>query len=160
MARENIDILLGVETHLREGSNNINFKGFEFFCTNMEVDKRKGGGIACWTKTGISTNKWYITRDKYNNSGCNVNASSERHWQLFNFASGKKFSVGIVYMGVERNDNRTLNEQIQMALIQEGKTLKSRGYDLLIIGDFNGHVGEIDNGTEDMIYKNRNANFN
>ena len=47
-----------------------------------------------------------------------------------------------------------------MALIQEGKTLKSRGYDLLIIGEFNGHIGEIDNGTENMNYKNRNPNFN
>ena len=49
-------------------------------------------------------------------------------------------------MGVDRSDNRNLNRLIQEAIIKEGKELKSLGYYLLIIGDFNGHIGENDDG--------------
>ena len=155
LKKENIDVMIAVETHLREGSNDVKFYGFDCFSVKRGTTQRKGGGISILCKLGIFSTRWE-NNFSYEDSGCNVEVKSEKMWQLFNLNSFK-LAICAVYMGVDRSDNRNLNRLIQEAIIKEGKELKSLGYNLLIIGDFTGHIGESDDGIPDGGKVNENG---
>ena len=63
-------------------------------------------------------------------------------WVVFQLKGGMKLAVGIIYMNPENSGNEELDQSIADKIVLEGKILQNKGMNILLIGDFNGHIGE------------------
>ena len=117
------------------GSKSVNFNNYKSFVNKREINDKTCGGLICWVKKDINCYKWVNGESeiiKLDNS--NLNASSEIMWVVFQLKGGMKLAEGIIYMNPENSGNEEL--------VLEGKILKNKGMNILVIGDFNVHIGE------------------
>ena len=141
------DICVILETKFRKEQVDINVKidGYEYIDrrrSNASLD-RPGGGLIMYTRN--------------DNDGCKINeyiptisnpdhafVHNERIWVT---VTSSKFKTAVcgVYFGFQAGDDRhgTWNDILYNVLQQEIFELRQAGFRILIVGDFNAHVGNV-----------------
>ena len=101
---------------------------------------KEGGGIALYTRLGDGILFKPHTPDINDQNDAFVN--SERVWVKVQSKSTKTALCGL-YMGCQQSDDRhgQWNDTIYRVVQQEAFHLRSQGYRVVFLGDFNGHVG-------------------
>ena len=144
--RRKVDIAVIVETHhrLEQTFNECSigeYKHFEARRSDVAEDKQ-GGGILIYCKTsqGLMFKKYSPSIDDDNL----VFVNNERLWILCD-SVGFKTAVCGIYMGCQFPDNRNedWNNSIYRVITKEQADLRRKGYRIIIMGDMNGHVGNI-----------------
>ena len=136
--------LLETKRRLEDIGSDISVPGYDLAEVRRSdcARDKAGGGIACYTKDsgGIlfkrySPNIEHADLEYVNN---------ERVWVTVDSLHSKTAICGL-YMGTQYNDdrNREWNDGMYWVLRQETFALRSSGYRILFLGDFNGHVGNL-----------------
>ena len=143
MKESEIDVCLVTETHERRGVRVKGIPGFERLGKRRGIGGKKGGGIAIYIREGIMGTEI--------NWGKDMTAEWEKS-EAFNeiewveaVLGGEKTAVGVVYMGREGVD-REWNDRIMEWLRRQIQELQQRGCRLILGGDFNGHIGNGEQG--------------
>ena len=144
--RENVDIVVITETHYRQEQsikhNNLDgFKIYEARRSDGSEDKNGGGVlIYCKTAEGLMMKQFKPNVENDNLSFVN----KERVWVLCD-SVGYKTAVCGVYFGCQFNDdsNAMYNSLMYSVILREQALLRKKGYRTVIMGDMNGHVGNV-----------------
>ena len=146
MLEEQIDLCLIDETHFRNG-NNIDLSIFDEWSPRYLErgfgDKGGGGKM-------ILTSKRLVCRSWAPDLKDNEWVGNERAWTLVH-NGGCKLAICSIYMAAEvvaNNDFRAWNDCVYGILAGEVQCLKNDGYDVMVIGDLNGHIGSGPEGIE------------
>ena len=138
------DIVILLETKRREEECEIDiavpgYSVHEALRSNVAGDK-EGGGIAVYTKLGDGLLFKRHTPDITDPANTFVN--NERVWVTVQSNSSKTAVCGL-YLGCQYGDDRhgRWNDTIYQVVQQEAFALRSKGYRVVYLGDFNGHVG-------------------
>ena len=139
------DMVFLVETKRRCETTNIdiNIPNYTLHeaCRSDIANDKDGGGIAVFTKVSDG-----IVFKRYTPDIPDLNAAfvaNERVWVTVESQSCKTAVCGL-YMGCQFGDDRNAdwNNTIYQTLQHESFTLRSQGYRVVFLGDFNGHVGD------------------
>ena len=140
------DIVFLVETMRRseETCIDIELAGYSLSETrrsNMANDK-DGGGIALYTKLSDGILFKAHTPDIASPDAAFV--ARERMWVTVESQTCKTAFCGL-YLGCQYGDDRNSawNQTIYQTVQQESFSLRSKGFRVVYLGDFNGHVGSI-----------------
>ena len=141
---KNQDIVFLLETKRRaeEIGIDISIPGYSFHeakRSSLAGDK-DGGGIVVYTKLADGLLFKRHTPDIKNAEDYFVN--TERLWMTLESKKGKTAVCG-VYLGCQSSTdkNGAWNDTIYRIIQQEAFSLRSKGYRILYLGDFNGHIG-------------------
>ena len=140
----NLDILYISETHLRAGNQEdlSMFKDFNVFSLEREYGAKGGGGMMAIINPRLNHMIWESNDDRF------PEVSKEKLWILIH--EGKsKVAIGAVYMAAQVTDNMAFKEwnlKLYSMLEHDIRTLSLKGYKCLILGDFNGHIGNKEYG--------------
>ena len=120
--------LLGYDVHEARRSNN--------------AEDREGGGIAVYTKLSDGLLFKQYKPDILDPGKAFVN--SERMWITVESESSKTAICGL-YLGCQYSDDRhgAWNDAIYQTVQQEAFVMRSRGFRIVYLGDFNGHIGNV-----------------
>ena len=141
-----VDLFFLLETKRRKEEENsgmnIDVEGyekFEFNRSDMEGDKA-GGGIALYTSTsnGLIFHKYHpVISDP-----AHLFVEKERVWRTVNTLHGKT-AFCAVYAGFQAGDDRHghWNDVLFSVLQSEIHELRAKGFRVVLLGDFNSHVG-------------------
>ena len=141
---EKPDIVILLETKRRdeEPGIDISVPGYSVHESRRSnnAGDRDGGGIAVYTKLGDGILFKHHQPDISNHAHAFVN--SERLWITLDSRTSKTAVCGL-YLGCQYNDDRhgAWNDAIYSVVQKEAFALRSKGYRVLYLGDFNGHVG-------------------
>ena len=140
------DIVILVETKRREEEVGIDisipgYRLYERRRSDMAEDK-DGGGIVVYTRLADGL--------LFNNHTPNITnedaafVSNERVWVTVESESCKTAICGL-YLGCQYSDDRNAewNSLIYRTIQEESFSLRSRGYRVVFLGDFNGHIGDV-----------------
>ena len=140
--KPDIVILLETKRRAEESGIDISVPGYSVHESRRSnnAGDRDGGGIAVYTKLGDGIIFKHHQPDIHNQAHAFVN--SERLWITLDSRTSKTAVCGL-YLGCQYSDDRhgTWNDAIYTVIQQEAFTLRSKGYRVLYLGDFNGHVG-------------------
>ena len=143
LVSENIDICLLNETHLKYGYNDdlTAFNLFTVYSKERTFGSKKGGGLMTIVRPGLNHSKWDpgLVMFPY--------LDAERAWILIH-EGNSKIAVCAVYCAAEVLDGnfRAWNFDLFAMIKQEMQTIKADGFECLIVGDLNGHVGNDNEG--------------
>ena len=139
------DVVFLVETkrRLEDTGIDISIPGYRLHETLRSdvANDKDGGGIAVYTKLSDGILFKLHTPDIANPEA--VFVANERVWITAESQSYKTAMCGL-YLGCQYGDNRNndWNDTIYRTIQQESFSLRSQGYRLVYLGDFNGHVGD------------------
>ena len=137
-----VDLVSITETKFRleESPDHHVIPGYKFFearRSNVAEDKG-GGGILVYYREGLSVKK----HSPLINSQMSAFVNNERLWTLVH---GNKYKTAVctVYVACQYDDDRNSNwNQLLYACIRkEQAELRGKGYRILLMGDYNGHIG-------------------
>ena len=143
LVSENIDICLLNETHLKYGYNDdlSAFNPFTVYSKERTFGSKKGGGIMTIVRPGLNHSRWDpgLVMFPY--------LDAERAWILIH-EGDSKIAVCAVYCAAEVLDGncRAWNFDLFAMIKYEIETIKADGFECLIVGDLNGHVGNDNEG--------------
>ena len=140
--KPDIIFLLETKRRIEESGINISVTGYsvhEARRSNNAGD-RDGGGIAVYTKQGAGIVFKQYQPDIANQDHAFVN--SERIWMTLDSLTSKTAVCGL-YLGCQYADDRRglWNDAIYEVVLRESFVLRSKGYRVVYLGDFNGHIG-------------------
>ena len=137
-----ICVLLETKRRLEEMATDITVDGYTVHeCRRSDAAGDKlGGGIAWYTRDNAG-----IVFKEYSPPISDPNlhfVQNERFWVTIDSLYAKTAVCG-TYLGCQSLDDRHAdwNESIYSVLMSESAELKSKGYRIILLGDFNGHVG-------------------
>jgi len=134
------DAIALVETNWREGQQGKHLEGYQRFRKDCEVTGKAGGGIAVFVKKELNAYVW-------DNGGDNEKTDIDRE-NIWVVVKGEQdVAIGVVYLaagGTERNTN--WNEKLLEKIQHEIEVIRNQGLEIIIVGDFNGHIGEKEGG--------------
>ena len=141
---KNLDVFSVNETHFRKGDKKLQVPGFTVFESRRDEGRhdKKGGGIACLVRKsmGVAFKKFspQISKPVLNY------VDSERLWVTYQSQQGKS-AICSLYLGFNAGDGRheAWNRGIYEVLSEEVLQLRSQGYRIIMMGDFNSHVGSV-----------------
>ena len=137
-----VDLVTVTETKFRLEENHDHhmipgFKTFETRRSDVAEDKG-GGGIIVYYREGLSVSRYSPSIS----SQMSAFVNNERIWTV---VEGNKYKTAVctVYCACQYDDDRNSNwNQLLYARIREEQAeLRGKGYRILLIGDFNGHIG-------------------
>ena len=136
-----IDVFSLAETKLRSTDREkLEFEGFEVLESRRDPGDKQGGGLACLMRrsSGVGFNRITPTIENANLKY----VDKERLWISYQSAKGKT-AVATVYLGFNHADNRHVewNRGIFQVLSEEIRSLRGRGFRIVVNGDFNCWVG-------------------
>ena len=138
------DVVVLLETKRRTESCDVdvNIPGYSLHEARRSdaAGDRDGGGIALYTRLGDGLVFNLHNPDIIDKNDSFVN--SERVWVTVQSQSTKTALCGL-YLGCQYSDDRHghWNDTIYRVVQQEAFHLRSKGYRVVFLGDFNGHVG-------------------
>ena len=141
---KNLDVFSVNETHFRKGDKKLKVPGFTVFECRRDEGRhdKKGGGVACLVRNsmGVVFKKFspQISKPALNY------VDSERLWVTYQSQQGKS-AICSLYLGFNAGDGRheAWNRGIYEVLSEEVRELRSQGYRIIMMGDFNSHVGSV-----------------
>ena len=142
--KPDVVFLLETKRRVEEDGIDISLPGYDVHETRRSnnANDRDGGGIAVYTKLsdGLLFKQYNPDITDPGNSFVN----SERMWITVESESSKTAICGL-YLGCQYSDDRhgTWNDAIYQTVQQEAINLRSRGFRIVYLGDFNGHIGNI-----------------
>ena len=140
------DLIFLVETKRREEEIgiDINIPGYNLHEMRRSdtAEDKGGGGIAVYTKLADGVLFNVHTPNISNPDAAFV--TNERVWITVESESCKTAICGL-YLGCQYSDDRNSewNTLIYQTLQEESFSLRSKGYRVVFLGDFNGHVGDV-----------------
>ena len=140
-----IIFLLESKRRLEEIGSDITIEGYE---TNEirrsdTAGDKQGGGIVCYTKnTRDMVFKPHAPQIEHEDLAY---VENERYWITVETQYSKTAVCG-VYLGCQYSDdrNKDWNNGMFWVLQQEVQSLRTQGYRVLLVGDFNAHIGNIE----------------
>ena len=138
------DVVCATETHIKEGQRKINFEGYNHFSKNRNPEEKKGGGISVWIKKKLIA---YSIESEENNN--------EILW--IEVAGSVKCIVGVVYLASRNNNNNEWNKDIMEILHRDITRWKTQNKEIILLGDFNGHIHVNDGGSQEIHSTNENG---
>ena len=134
--------LLETKRRMEELGTDISVEGYDHFEVKRSdvAEHKPGGGIACYTR---KTDGLVFRRHSPDIIHEHLEfVNNERVWLKIDSLMAKT-AILSVYMGCQYDDDRhqTWNDSMYYVLAQEAIQLRSEGYRIEFIGDFNGHVG-------------------
>lgn len=150
--RESFDVVAMTETHVREGEQEqIGIpEGYSFTGKGRDTGQRKGGGVGFLIRKGVQWHRIFLGDEDESE------VRSEMQWIGIESAQNK-IACGVVYVGREGLPEEW-NDQIFERLRVSVTAVQEQGYKVMLVGDFNGHIGDgmegIDGGDKDV---NRNG---
>ena len=140
--KPDVVILLETKRRLESSDIDISVPGYSVYETRRSdnAGDRDGGGIAIYTKQSDGLLFKHHKPDIADPARAFVN--SERVWITVESNTSKTAVCGL-YLGCQYSDDRhgQWNDAIYETVQQEAYSLRSRGYRVVYLGDFNGHVG-------------------
>lgn len=141
---KNLDVFSVTETHFRKGDKNLKIPGFTVFENRRDGARhdKKGGGVACLVRKslGVAFKKFspVISKPELNY------VDTERLWVTYQSQQGKS-AICSLYLGFNAGDRRheAWNRGIYEVLSEEIMELRSKGFRIILQGDFNAHVGSV-----------------
>ena len=149
---EGMHVVALTETHVREGEQELLElpEGYSFIGKGRGTGQRKGGGVGFLVRKDVRWHRIHVGIDEESE------VKNEIEWMGME-AQRTKVAVGVVYMGREGLPDEW-NDQIYEQLRTQVNMIQEQGYDVMITGDFNGHIGDgldgIEGGDRDQ---NRNG---
>lgn len=136
---EDLDVLCVAETHLRVGHQvDLSMFGEYRVLTNERgYGDKLGGGLLTLVKSNITHSVWTPKDDEY------PDTYKEKSWVLIR-EGGAKIGLGFVYMAAQvpgTDEFKEWNRKLYCSLQKDLDKLKADGYECIIVGDYNGHVG-------------------
>lgn len=137
------DVIGLTETHRVSEliGDKLDFSGYKCF-ENCRSYEKSGGGLAvlCKTSDGLKINQ-YIPKSIHPDL---LSVNSERIWVTVEGETNKT-SICFVYFGCQYEDNRYFehNSKMYQLIMNEQFDLRRKGHRVLICGDFNSHVGNL-----------------
>ena len=138
------DVLILLETKRRmEACDTVaDIPGYSLYEAKRSdaAGDKEGGGIALYTRLSDGLIFKHHTPDIDEENETFVN--NERVWVTVQTQSSKTAICG-VYVGCQYSDDRNgvWNDTIYRVLQREAYSLRSKGYRVIFLGDFNGHIG-------------------
>ena len=137
-------VLFETKRRVEELGIDISMTGYNVHKTRRSnnAGDRDGGGIAVYTKLGDGLLFKHHKPDIANHDNAFVN--SERLWVTIESQSSKTAICGL-YIGCQYNDDRYAqwNDTIYQVVQQEAYSLRSRGFRIVYLEDFNDHLGNL-----------------
>ena len=137
-------ILLETKRRVEETGIDIAVPGYSVLETKRSnnAGDRDGGGIAIYTK--LSDGIIFKHHKPIIANPANAFVNSERLWITVESESSKTAICGL-YLGCQYNDDRYAewNDAIYQTVQQEAFNLRSKGFRIVYLGDFNGHIGNV-----------------
>ena len=144
VVKQKHDVVILLETKRRAEENGIDIRlpGYSLHEARRSnnAGDRDGGGIALYTKLGDGLIFKRHTPDITDPDHAFVN--NERVWVTVASQTSKTAICG-AYFSCQQSDDRygTWNDTMYAVIQQEAFALRSKGYRVVYLGDFNGHVG-------------------
>lgn len=138
------DITCFTESSERTGDKWKDIEGFRQQNSRRDENQSKGGGIKVITKASLQMRPEYAEVKNINDS--------ERTWVVTE--KPRKIAVCTIYMRAEGSKDQSLNEGLVEQIITEMVELQEAKYNIILVGDFNGHIEKDKNGE----WKNKNKN--
>lgn len=123
-----------VETHWRINSRVMSIPDYTLYSRFRPLLEKKGGGLAVLISNKISAYEW--APDAQNTT--DWRASSELMWIVIEGTSGR-IAIGVTYLATG-NSTTNWNLAIHEAILNDISELRSINCEILLLGDFNGHV--------------------
>ena len=137
-----IVVLLETKRRVEEHGIDISMQGYSLVESRRSnnAGDRDGGGIAIYTKLSEGILFKHHKPDIADQDKAFVN--SERVWITVQSQSSKTAICGM-YLGCQYSDDRysEWNDSIYQVVQQEAYSLRSKGFRIVYLGDFNGHIG-------------------
>ena len=154
-----IFFLLETKRRMEEVGTDISVVGYDLteIKRSDTANDKQGGGIAFYTKNIGGVLFKHHTPDIPHADLAYV--ENERHWVTVETQHSKTACCGL-YLGCQFSDdrNKEWNEGIFWVLQQEILHLRSQGFRIQLVGDFNSHIGSLDGqgvqGNNPIINKN------
>ena len=140
--KPDVVILLETKRRLEDPDSDISVPGYSVYESRRSdnAGDRDGGGIAAYTKQSDGLLFKHHKPDIADPSRAFVN--SERVWITVESNTSKTAVCGL-YLGCQYSDDRhgQWNDAVYETVQHEAYSLRSRGFRVLYLGDFNGHIG-------------------
>ena len=139
MAEKNLDVFSIAETKKMVGEKKIKIEGCRVFETRRET---MSGGLACAVRESVG-----VSFSQHSPTISNPDLAYvdyERLWVKYSSDKGKS-AICTTYLGFQAADNRHYewNVGIYKVLAEEIRNLRGDGYRVILMGDFNGWIGNI-----------------
>ena len=130
-----IDIMIMTETNQKSGQTNIRMTGYKQYEKGKKEKRKTGGGVAIMVHKNIPSNIWR------NDEREELNEKYEEDiiWVKIQ-KNENKLAIGAVYMNAEGTKDEKQNEEKTRMLEEDIKRLQGENHEIIIIGDFNGHI--------------------
>ena len=142
--KPDVVFLLETKRRVEEDGIDISLPGYNVHEARRSnvADDRDGGGIAVYTK--LTDGLLFKQHMPDIPDPANAFVNSERMWITVESESSKTAICGL-YLGCQYSDDRYggWNDTIYQIVQQEAFQLRSRGFRIVYLGDFNGHIGNI-----------------
>ena len=134
-----VDLLLIGETQRRQDmcTEQLEFSGYDWAVQERSGNQKGGGGLLSIWRDNIRVKVWLSAHtgkdDRYKN---------ERMWTILD--KGAKLAVCNVYLATEsreNNDYKEWNRELLAKIELEVGELREQGLEVVLMGDFNSHVG-------------------
>ena len=134
---------------------NFTISGYDSFPNDRSIDK-KFGGTVIWVQKKIDSTEAIMDPEIYKNLGAATvdELQGERQWRCLRLGR-KNLAVCVFYGGVQNGEtkftkngnlfkvsNNDWNSALYTLLSREIDVFKSQGYEILLLGDTNGHLGK------------------
>ena len=131
---ENWDIIMFTETHWRGKFKGKKMGGYRKMVSNRECNSKKGGGLAIYWKEDIDVREW-------EGLGLENNICKERMWMSIQDKNNMhEYVIGLVYVATNKKAHDEWNDELYGILNAEMSVLDQLNKNVMIMGDFNGHV--------------------
>ena len=134
---------------------NSTIPGYSSFPNDRSIDKQ-GGGTVIWVQNTIESTEANMDSTIYENLGAATvdELQGERQWRCLRLGR-KDIAVCVFYGGVQDGEtkftrdgnslklsNKEWNTALYTLLGREIEVFKTQGYEVLVLGDTNGHLGK------------------
>ena len=140
MVKQEIDVMCISETHLRSGNHeDLTALGeFKMVVRERGYGDKNGGGLMVLIRRGVTHLVWEPPDEQF------PEVNKEKSWILLQEGQ-RKVGICFVYLAAQctgKEDFKEWNRKIYSSLQGDMRILAARGFEHIVMGDFNGHVGQ------------------
>ena len=144
LEQHDVDIMCVAETHLRMGHHEdlSMFNGYRVATVERGYGEKNGGGLLTIVKSNLKHQMWNPVDKEF------PGTAKEKTWVLIHEGT-KKIGVCFVYLAAQSlngDEFKEWNRKLYMCIQNDLMQLQGKGYECMLMGDFNGHVGNGQDG--------------
>ena len=144
MYEQELDVLCVAESHLRAGNHDdlSMFGEFKIVTRERGYGDKNGGGLLLLIRRGVNHLIWESMDTPF------PEMNKEKIWMLFQ-EEKRKIGVCFVYLAAQSTSNddfKQWNMRMYASMQDDMRLLATKGVERIVMGDFNGHVGNGEHG--------------